>query len=254
MITIDNRQGSKDLHPLFPKGMAELGHLQYGDLAFLGRGPGDTPLAIGVERKRIRDLVDSLASGRLSGHQLPGLCNCYDIVYLVIEGLWRPHPETGLLETYSHGEWLPLTLGSRGFMAREIYNFINSLTIFAGVLSWVTANPRETMTLTTSLWHWWNDKGFYSHVSYRKAHRPFVNIGVMQQKSLVFKMAMEIPGVGPERAVDVAKRFPTVMDMVLAGTEEWRSIPGFGEVLGERIPKLLQEYRRSKGTGNEKSE
>ncbi len=247
MITIDNRQGSKDLCPLFPRGMAELGRLYYGDLAWLGNGPGDVPLSVGVERKRIRDLVDSLASGRLSGHQLPGMHNCYDVVYLVIEGLWRPHPESGLLEIYSHGEWAPLTLGSRGFMAREIYNFINSLTIFAGVLPWVTSSPRETVVLVTSLWHWWNDKGFYSHVSHRRAHRPFVNIGVMQQKSLVFKMALEIPGIGPERAVDVAKQFPTVMDMVLASEGEWRGIPGFGEVLGGRIPRLLQEGKKGKG-------
>ncbi len=240
MIYIDDRTGSKDLYDLFPRGMAELTRLVYGDLCFLGRGPGDAPLSIGFERKRIHDLVNSLADGRLSGHQLPGLVNCYDVVYLLVEGVWRSS-EGGVLEYYSKGEWKPLVLGSRQFLSQEVYNYLNSLTIFAGVVFYTTGSAQETVRVVLALHHWWNDKGFYSHVSHRQAHRPFVSIGNILQKSLVFKIALELPGVGPERAAEVVKHFNSVMDMVLAGPERWLRIPGFGEKLSERLPKLLQE-------------
>jgi ERCC4-type nuclease len=97
VITIDRRTGSGELLPLFPKGVAELGCLEYGDFAWIGKGPEGLPLAIGVERKQIHDLVNSMASGRLQAHQLPGMINTYKISYLVIEGIWRPCPTTDII-------------------------------------------------------------------------------------------------------------------------------------------------------------
>src|ERR1035437_1169131 len=69
MILIDKRIGSADLlAPLQAAGFdAQLVELAFGDLAFEGKGPNGTTLNVGVELKRLGDLVSSLRTGRLAG-------------------------------------------------------------------------------------------------------------------------------------------------------------------------------------------
>ena len=114
MIQIDERTGSAELQSLFPPGVPTIvGRLEFGDFAFLGNGPEDEPVSIGVERKGIRDLLNSMVTGRLVGHQLIGLVNNYHYVYIVVEGLWRFNPTDGMMEEHSNGGWVPIQLGSR---------------------------------------------------------------------------------------------------------------------------------------------
>jgi len=240
MIYIDSRKGSGELLPLFPKGMATLTRLQFADFFFFGRGLDEVPLSIGFERKTITDLIDSLLTGRLSGHQLPGLFNSYDIVYLITEGLWRPNPENGILERNSRGRWATIRFGTRTFMAREIYNYLNTLAILSGVHNWFTATPKETTFLIRALLHWWNDKPISGHTSHLKPHLPFCTLRI-NKRPIVQRMVMELPGLGIEKARLATKKFKTVLDMILATEEDWRDIEGIGDVLSKRIVKSLQE-------------
>src|ERR1035437_8002080 len=91
MILVDLRIGSKYLlAPLKAAGFeAQLVELEFGDIAFEGKGPNGTTLNIGVELKVLGDLVNSLRTGRLAGHQLPGLLKTYDYAWLLVEGEWR---------------------------------------------------------------------------------------------------------------------------------------------------------------------
>src|ERR1035437_3942143 len=91
MILVDRRVGSNDLlAPLKAAGFdAQLVELAFGDIAFEGKGLNGTPLNVGVELKRLGDLVSSLRTGRLAGHQLPGLLRTYDYAWLLVEGQWR---------------------------------------------------------------------------------------------------------------------------------------------------------------------
>ena len=76
MITVDNRTGSIELLPLFPKNTAKPGYLAFADFAFTGRGYANgLPLLIGVERKTTTDLLSSMTTGRLSGYQIPRSLN-----------------------------------------------------------------------------------------------------------------------------------------------------------------------------------
>src|ERR1044071_4618368 len=91
ILRIDDRIGSVELAPLFQSyGIKPIVcRLEFGDLDFVGRGP-QGGCAIVVERKRINDLVSSIQSKRLSGHQTPGMARSYDYAYLIVEGIWRP--------------------------------------------------------------------------------------------------------------------------------------------------------------------
>ena len=61
--------------------------MDYGDAMVTGNGPCGQ-VDIGIERKRIGDLVNSITTGRLSGHQLPGLLAQYYKVYIIVEGMY----------------------------------------------------------------------------------------------------------------------------------------------------------------------
>ena len=240
MITIDSRVGSGELLPLFPKGSAKLGYLDFGDFAFTGKGYTDgLPLLVGVERKTTTDLLSSMTSGRLSGRQVPGLLNSYNSVYLIIEGIWRPSPHSRILQHYRNGQWVPIRLGGREFMTREIYNYINTLTTVCGINCWRTQNKHETVAWLMSTYHWWCDKSMEEHRSHKQAHKPFVQL-MSKKLPLLHRIAGELSGVGFNRSKDVAGHFNNLIEMALADEKEWRKIPGIGKGLSSTIVKELR--------------
>src|SRR5580704_11288745 len=77
--------------------------LEYGDATFSGSGESGDSL-IGIEHKRLSDLVAGMKDHRLSGHQLRGLWRLYDYVFLFVEGCWRPGPG-GEIEELGPNGW-----------------------------------------------------------------------------------------------------------------------------------------------------
>ncbi len=168
MIYIDNRIGSKELYRYFPKHLAELTHLEYADLMFTGHHE-DGDVLVGIERKRIGDLVNSMCSGRLGGHQLIGMLNSYHISYLVVEGLFRANPQSGVLEVYRSGGWCEYLAGRRQFMARDIWCFLNTIEIVCGVKCWYCPQVGDTVQWVMALHHWWG-KEYGEHKSHLQAN------------------------------------------------------------------------------------
>ena len=240
MIYIDNRVGSKDLLPLMPKNSSELTYLEFGDAMFLGRGVDDVPVSVGIERKRINDLLTSMTSGRLSGHQIPGLTAAYDVVYLVIEGLWRACPVNGILEKPRAHGWSAVRLGSRTFMAKEIWSFLNTLQILAGLYIWRSGSARATAQWVTNLYHWWNSKPVDAHKSHLAPHVACAQLS-NKKPPLVQRVAAELPGIGFGKSKRVIERFSTLTELVLASESDWREIEGIGKTLSKRIVKEIQD-------------
>src|ERR1035437_4551441 len=108
MILVDRRIGSNDLlAPLKAADFeAQLVELEFGDIAFEGKGPNGTTLNIGVELKVLGDLVNSLRTGRLAGHQLPGLLKTYDHAWLLMEGQWRANAFGQVAALRRRGAWV----------------------------------------------------------------------------------------------------------------------------------------------------
>ena len=229
-----------------------LTRLEFGDMAFMGRGPCDMPVMIGVERKALSDLANSMVSGRFSGHQLPGLQNSYSSVYLIVEGLWRPNSNDGILEEYRRGEWRALEYGNRRFMAKEIYGFLNSLSLRVGVNVWRTGTKQETVAVVMALRHWWVDKKWEDHKSHAGLHvgrwgmeegegGVEFELGV-SKPSLARRVAKELPGIGWKRSRYVAKGFgDSTWEMIMAGEEEWGRIKGIGKKVAERVVRAIRE-------------
>lgn len=235
MITIDDRVGSKELYSMLKNCPAQLGHLNSADFAFLGQGTDNEPLAIGVERKKIMDLLQSMASGRLAGHQLPLMLREYHVQYLIVEGYYTPDPRNGLLTAWKR----ELHLGSRRFSAKEVFGYLHSLQIRRGIYLWRTHTPRETAQLVEILYSWWTKKNLDQHLSYLARHQEYADLST-KKLPFVRRVAVELPGIGREKAKLVLKMFPTLKAMIDASKEDWMQIEGIGKTIADKIVEVLK--------------
>jgi len=249
-VWLDSRVGSKELAPLFlPYGIqARLTELEFGDIAFEGNGPMGR-CAVCIERKRIEELVAAIESRRLSGHQLPGMADQYDYVYLIVEGLWRP-ADNGLLQVgiggfdgcsgVFGGRWLP---ARGGLLYRAVDNYLSTLELKAGVIFRRTLSPVETVAVVVDLWRWWQEKEWDQHVSHIAVYAP-AGIGrgrpqlARRDVSLAEKWAMQLPGVDA-KAREVAEHFGSAVVMAQASEGEWREIKGIGPVTAKKVVREI---------------
>jgi ERCC4-type nuclease len=233
MITIDRRQGSGELLRLFPAGRANIGDLEYGDFSLLGNGPGGIPVFIGVERKTLSDLINSTLSGRLQGHQLPGLLSSYNYTYLVVEGVWKV--KDGNIQQWRKGGWVR----ERGMSAHALHALVNTLSIITGVNVVRTDSPAGTVDWLLDLHDWWIKpyNRHRGHLGFQVEPRAST---LLDKPSLVRRVAKELPGIGWERSKVVADHFRSVLEMVVADERRWQEIPGIGPVLARSVVEAMQ--------------
>ena len=235
-ITIDDRENASLFLHHMPHGSYVLSRLEYGDACFIGNGPDDVPVLIGVERKSIGDLLNSITSGRFSGHQLPGLLNSYNVVYLVVEGLWRPG-DSGLLETRIGKDWQILERGRR-WMYSDVECWLTTIEQMSGIYLRMAPTPAETAVIIRSLHQWWCSKDYMDHRAHLTMHKPR-DTALLRKASLVRVMAAELPGIGWVRSEGVEKRFSTVADLVVADVKDWMSIEGIGRSTAEKVVRAI---------------
>ncbi len=263
-ISVDDRVGSIDLiSPLrdmaqvlikpsskIPAPIVTSTRLLCGDVCFDGVGPGGKRLCIGIERKRIRDMMNSIRTGRYSGHQLPEMLEYYDVCYLMIEGYARCdiNGELESLYTYAKpmgetlgGKWLAVTAGSQAFRFLELDHFLCTIESHTSVKVRKTNTDYQTAAEILSIY------GHYQsppedHHAHQALHRP-QTMATIGKAGLVRKVAACLDGIGWERSANVALKFQTVYDMVMAGPEEWK-MGGIGKVLAQRaFDQLRGKYK-----------
>jgi len=231
MILVDSRIGSVEIAPLLQKPI--ICRLEYADFAFTGNGPSG-PINIGVERKTLLDFLQSMTTGRLSGHQIIGLTQQYDQVYLLIEGIWRPDRRTGILQRIGkNGKWIAAAQGSRRFMARDIYNFINTLQVICGIVTVMTSNHWETAIWLRACHGWWGKK-WIGHKSHLQFQKPIVH-AQLSKPNLVTRMANQLTGIGWDKARKLGEHFADMFDLLNASEEELMEIEGIGPKLASKI-------------------
>lgn len=261
MVILDSRIGSSDLLTYFQLHdvHAELGTLEFGDAAFAGNGREGDCLCV-VERKRLSDMVNSMRDRRFAGHQLPGLLENYDFVWLVVEGAVEAGPHGELMKLNGQG-WTPFYTGSRGIQYSELSSYLTSLELRAWTKGGEplrvkrTNGPKETVAWIVALYHNFQ-KTWNQHTAHKEIYAPVTSHQrrgmIRREPSLVQKMACQIPGVD-QMAEDVAKAFRTPEDMVRAGVEEWANVSvtvhrktgkdgkqKLGRVRAEKIVPLLR--------------
>lgn len=234
MIVVDDRVGAVELARKLPGAVVR--RLEYADFWFPGRGPAGSSVSIGIERKTVDDLVNSIVSGRLSTHQLPGMLQHYDYCYLLVEGYWRPSPATGLLEVMRRG-WVPYNTGGRTYRAALVSNYLNSLSLVLGVHVYKTLSDNESCHWLKSLYAWWNNKKWDEHRAHLAIRKPEVE-GFLPP-SLIEMVCACLPGVGPKRARSVASRFSNVRELCAAVPDDFMAIDGIGKKTANGIVEAL---------------
>lgn len=258
MMLIDDRVGSVELAPYFrPYGTdVVVSRLDIADVKFVGNGP-DGDVDVGIERKRLTDLLACIRDRRLSGFQLvgdesqPGLLESFDYVYLVVEGIYRPGLH-GILEQRESREWRPVYAGSKAMMYSEMDNFLNSLELRAVTRIGEPLRVHRTGTIAeTACWlndlygNWvlktWKEHKAHQDIYYRVPEQRSRKLGFVKPKNNpLVKMIAQLDGVH-SKAYEVAKRFKSIRRMANAGAGSWQQIDGIGKKLAKQIVEMIEK-------------
>lgn len=242
MIYIDPRRGSAELIHLIESHGApcqiSATNMPAADFAFSGSGPNGG-LAIGIERKTIRDLLQStVRDTRLPAHQLPGMHRLYDWSGLLVEGVYRPDPATGIIQEYRAGHWQDITLASSRFTETDVEKLLMSLAIQGGLWVWRTRNQQHTAATLCRLYSWWA-KPWEKHSTFHVFH-DVQAAGMITPPTLVRRVAKELPGIGWERSKAVEEVFPNVEAMALADEPAWRAVTGIGKGIARSVWRAIR--------------
>ena len=243
MIYVDSRVGSEQYAKML--GKAELTHLDFGDCCFSGNG-ANGPVTVGIEIKKISDALSCMIDGRFAGHQLPGLVQSYDRVWLIVEGLWRSEPLTGILQVAKGGWskdklggiWKDSFTGYSRVMYKQFVGWLTSLEMGSGIRVRCTMTEPDTAETIKELYQWWG-KEWGEHHSLHTFHEDRPEAALLSKPNLVRRVAAEINGIGWQRSAAVARKFRTVAAMVSANEKDWESIEGIGKTLARGAVEAL---------------
>lgn len=228
MIFLDPRAGSKDLiKPLQKAGLPldSSSNLDAGDLFFIGRGEQGKGLTIGIEHKKVADLVASLRTGRLQGHQLlamrgadAGQKPLYDVAYLIVEGEVH-YDEQGRLLRRCGRQAFRVMAG--GMTITELQKRILVMQLRAGLNPIFTRTQADSIKWIESLYRVWTDRDLDQH----KSHLAMYQAPTLLPLSQFRRTVGTLPGVGQRVSRTAEKAFGKSLRRAFnATTEEWAEL------------------------------
>lgn len=238
-VMVDDRTGSGEVAPIL-RGLhvpVKVERMDSADFAFEGCGPHG-PMLVGVERKKVREMIQSIESGRFEGEQLPKMLKTYEQSWLIVEGVWRPNPQSGVLEEGSHGGWQETMFGRKGFAFCQLDNFLTSMQARVHLMLKYSATVTDTAHLVKGMWQWYR-KPWSSHKSGLVIYNAPPPAALFLKPNLVRRWANNLDGIGWEKSSAVAAKFPTAIDMVVAPEQEWVTIPGIGRGLAMKAVRQI---------------
>lgn len=231
--------------------------LEFGDATFAGNGEhGDC--TVGIERKKLSDLINSLKTDRLPW-QLRNCRDLYDYTFLVTEMMIKPGPGGEIMEWgYDYEQkkkgWVPfyrkhaVKEERKSISYRSLIGQLTTLELQYGVYWRRTRDVTETASQYAGLWHWFNDKLWHEHSTGKKIYAPGptptpkkghggnwgrehghdkeftpsrsgrVGQLIATDPTTLWRMAAQLPGID-RTSEKVAEHFKTVRNMVLAGLD-----------------------------------
>ncbi len=248
MLLIDPRIGSGDLPSYLRqirtmKGKYKKQRLFSADAALIGNGPESFPVRVGVERKRVSDLIQCIHNGRFAGTQLPRMQKMYNRIWLVIEGPYKrgESGEVHVPKGKKRGKvtWGPLP--GAGMMYVGLEHWLIGMAEGCDV-RWVkTGSAMETARFLAFLHSWWEtpwDK-HRAHIAFDTS-APGAKIRTEKApfKARVAKESIGLSTVLGRRASD---HFSSARTMFNAGVGEWVKIDGIGGPTAEAVVAEIRE-------------
>lgn len=250
MLLVDSRAGSHELiAPLQQLGLeAEETTLEYGDVTFEGQGEGGKPVHIGLEFKQLRECVASLRTGRLQGHQLPGMQQTYDYSWLLIEGELLFNAKGQLLcASHRRGtrelQRMPGTMGVSEFLKRILV-----LHLRGGLNPWFTRTRKETLKFIEVLYRTWTDQALDEHKSHLAIYTPPRLVPISPFREAVCKW----PRIGLRTSKVVEECFGgSLRRAARASVDEWAALTttddkGRTKRLGQKAAQEIDRFLEGK--------
>lgn len=248
MIIVDTSDGSKDLldcPDLYD--VATPGRLDSADAMLTGHGPGGSTITVGVELKKVADLVSSVSTGRLGGvdGQIPKMLRTYDYSWLLIYGDYYVDEITNVMQIQKRGRWRNFRLGrQRALPWSYIEGFLMTLQFQTGVRVKQVHTITEAAKWLKIMDHWlekpWEKHGAM-HTFNRAGDQTF--IGADPVEEAIARVAACLPAVGWERGWAAAKRFDSIEQMLGATTEEWQGVQGIGKVIAKSVVAAIRRKK-----------
>jgi ERCC4-type nuclease len=248
VIQVDDRVGSSEMAPLLRSlgCPVELTRMEFGDVAFMGWGANGMPVSVGIEMKRLDDVIACITSGRFAGHQLPGLIQSYDHVWLLVCGEWRARIRDGVLEQRKPGRgggyyWSETCGGQRTWMWRDVESWLTSMQIMGGLRVHRVPEWQEGARWIKALSSWFAKEEHHSHLVVYGGKELYQDQALLVKPTLARRVAKELPGIGVVRSAEVARTFRTVAEMVEATPKDWMQIEGIGKGIADKIYKAIHQ-------------
>jgi ERCC4-type nuclease len=202
---------------------------------------------IGVERKRLSDMLSSIRTGRFSGEQLPKLIDTYEHSYLIVEGVYRCNYADGALEQPWGNGWHPVRLSRTAppIVSLELYAFLNTIATLTPTRVLHSHCEKDTVEQVVGLQRWWG-KPWDKHHGHVALHSTPDQV-LLGKAGTVRRVAATLNGVGWEKSGAISDRFKTVEEMVMATVKDWEKLPGFGKVMARKVWGQLREMYDSGG-------
>jgi ERCC4-type nuclease len=237
-LLVDDRAGSHELvKPLRKLGLpVEETRLESADVMFEGRGEKGASVLIGIEYKKLGELVQALRTERLQGHQLLKMQAAYDFNYLLIEGEVRYGPSGLLTQKARYGRRedraIPGKMGVGELLKRlHVLHLRGGLTpLFARALS-------DTLQQITALYRVWTDCALDEHKSHIAIYRPPALVPVSEFR--VFMQSLNGVGFVASKAAE-AHFGGNIQKAVNATAQEWQQVEGIGIKLSHRIVRTFR--------------
>lgn len=260
MILVDTSVGSKELQPLISKLGIDCSRekLEFADAYFEGNGP-EGQVRIGVERKRIQDMLDCIDDGRFTGHQRIGMSEFYRFRFVIIEGYWKPDRKTGtLLEGHAKPDG---TLywssdrpgGGKRVRYSKLRRYLFSMSL-AGMVVMYSRDVAQTAFDITELYHYfrkpWRDHtAMLAMAEGYHLQNPWDSLASLptlaKHPTLVREWAAKLPGIGVKLSEDAERVFKTPLKLATADEMDWLKIPGVGVPMAQKIVRSIITGRES---------
>lgn len=238
MILIDPRVGSKELLVYIQRmgHKAELSTLEYGDACFEANGPSGR-MMVGVERKKMGDMLNCIDDARYAGHQRPGMLAMYDKNILMVEGVWKPDMVTGyLMECVSSLAWRPYRYRAQMVRYHKLFRYLLTIQI-AGTIVVTTRDVEQTAYNICECYSYFQKK-WDDHTSLLEVHK--LNIPEMRGRpSLVRLWASSLMGIGVKHSMEAEKVFKNAFDLARSDERDWLRIEGVGVNTAQKVIRQI---------------
>ena len=234
MLLVDYRAGSDELRePLRKMGLpAESGDIP-ADIAFEGRGEKGAPVMVGIEFKKLGELVQSMRTQRLQGYQLLKMREHFQFCYLLVEGELRYDTKGQLLKRVGRQDFKRLS-GAMG--VSELLKRLCVLQLCGGLHTIWARTRVDSLHWISALYRTWTDCDLDQH----KSHIAIYQAPTLAPVSEFRAFMSRIDGISLRKSLAIEKHFGgSIRRAVNAPKAEWLRIDGIGEILAMHVQRTL---------------